>query len=143
MHIRLDINSAVSYEKGILNAKQSLIKILQQIKKYRASREEELDKKAQVRDILKTVHVILGKLEREDLPKMKQEEKTKALRAEKKVEKEEVPAMETPMIEIPVIETQKIEEHKPSSLEKELMDIKKRLESINTLQAVSEMAGQA
>lgn len=130
MHIRLDLSKAVSYERDILNSKEALIKSFQHLKNYRKLREKELDKKADMRDTLKGVHKSLKKMEK-DLPSMEKEEKRKALKAEIQAENElEKEEIET---EIPEVAETPAEEHKMTSLEKELLEIKKKLESLNAI----------
>lgn len=109
------------------------------MKNYKKLRKEELDKKAEIRDTLHTLHVILGIIER-DLPKIKElakkkkilkkeikkevEEKLKEIK-EEKLEETEIQKETQPLV------TAVSSESTPSPMEKELAEIKKRLESLS------------
>lgn len=125
MHIRLNLSKAVSYEKDILNSKEYLLLALQRLSNYRKLRGEELNKKADVRDTLKEVHKLLERIGK-NLPIMAGEERKKALKAELEAEKGE--GLET---EAPKISGVSEEGYDMTSLEGELLEIKRKLESLN------------
>lgn len=95
---------------------------------YRKLREKELDRKVDMRDTLKEVYKILDKIKK-NLPIMAGEEKKKALKTGE--EWEESPEIETPE----VAETYE-EKHKMTSLERELLEIKRKLESLSSVREI-------
>ena len=117
VHIGLKVDDAVTYEKSILNSKAALISVIKHVAKYKELRKYELDKKAEIRDELHRVHVIINKIKK-DLPEAEDYVKPETTAvSEPSEEGEEV---KKTMAEMPM-----------TSLERELMDIKRRLADLD------------
>jgi hypothetical protein len=106
----------VTYEKSILNSKAALINIIKYVSQYKELRKKELDKKAEIRDTLHRVHVAINKIKKA-LPET--EDYIKPVKAAVSGAGEEQEEIKEGFAEVPT-----------SSLERELLEIKERLNKL-------------
>jgi len=112
----MSVEAAVTYEKSILNSKAALINVLKHISKYKELRKNELDKKAEIRDTLHRVHVAINKIKKA-LPE--EEDYVKPVKTATTAE-EGLGEVKESLAEVPT-----------SSLERELLEIKERLNKLD------------
>lgn len=116
VHVGMSVEAAVTYEKSILNSKAALINVLKHISKYKELRKNELDKKAEIRDTLHRVHVAINKIKKA-LPE--EEDYVKPVKTATTAE-EGLGEVKESLAEVPT-----------SSLERELLEIKERLNKLD------------
>lgn len=69
IHIKFDSNEVIESKRDVLLTQESVIKLMQIVKNYRALREEELKRKIKLYSAFRKVRIDLGKLE-ENLPNL-------------------------------------------------------------------------
>ena len=117
VHVGLSVEAAVTYEKGILNSKAALINLIKHVSNYKELRRFELDKKAEIRDTLHRVHVMINKIKK-NMPET--EDYVEPASTAPSIEAEEdLGEVKEALAEVPT-----------SSLERELMEIKERLNQL-------------
>jgi hypothetical protein len=118
------LNEAVAYEQDILNSKIALIRAGQKLKNYKAVRKEEFEKRAELKHLARSVDVAI-KIIQDNLPIVKSLcEKPK----KHKPQKAKVKFIASKLMPEPK-QVPEVKEIKPklSSMELELLDIKKKL----------------
>ena len=104
IHIKIDAKEAIETKRDLLISQANLLKLAKTIKRYKLLRQKELLKKEKLKKELKKLHIFLNKLDKT------------------------LPGIELPKI----LEKQKDKrkENKQDSIEKELMEIQKKLKEL-------------
>lgn len=129
LHVKVDFNDAISYENDILNSQINLVKIGENIKNYHALRKQEIEKRAELKNLLRNLSALLSIIKNE-LPKESKEAK-EILKEKAKPEIHKI--QKAPSKKPEKIEKPKARIEKPvklSSAELELLDIKRKLEAL-------------
>ncbi len=122
LHVGLEVSEAVAYEQDILNSKIALIKAGESLKRYKALRKEELEKRSEIKQTIRNLDVAM-KIIKDNLPML-----PKSKEIEEKIEPR--PKVKLIASKLPPEPKPVQNKEKPSSLEVELLNIKKKLERL-------------
>jgi len=123
IHIKLDYPEAVSIKKEALLCEENLLNIVEHIRNYDSLKKKEFALKVKIKKDLASLKSLVVSLE-SDLPKeevkgLGKKYRTEEIRKDIKTKKEEIK------------ETKKKEEHKLTDVEKEIIEIRRRLANLS------------